>query len=863
MSAQFSPDVVDYLRNEKKYDAETIQRYVQTFEAWRERVVGIPTPECATVSDIIAFHARNTIADGQTWEEFKALAIAEHQLNEDQNDIFQPIWHGKTDDRLPPWVTDTAGQVAGGVTPTVAKLIKEDMAAIIRRSSPYLHSITQRRLASPTSNSDAMTDVLTAMCKALPMFVWQLGTGDNATWRWGPAITMLAGLGLNSLRYIAEHMKTNEGWGHLLSLDDEELTGEVVACRNVSGYPAGLLRCDFVDVHHCIARQDHCPRWYRVLVALHIFKYCRVIYNVDDSFHAVTVAYKGRHGIVPYYKSNHEQPLTATANKLFTSTIKTLLRIPTNPPRQRTVFDEAVDSVMSEITPAMLVPRRGLRARPELIVPKGVMYIQDPDLTRGYQFINTGMAIMNCAKIDVHTGVVDRHAAVSGEDVLTYDWPRDTIDPAELEQWRFNLPDKVLPMRASEVILTMLRNVNDLGEPKALRALIDSVLTIGLFRDQVAGTAVGAAIRNEFPLVFAYPMGSTREATTNQGKTNLCRILVRVLVPDFPAERGMNRSDSAPVQRTLAYDIGKYGTALYDEFALPYSSSHFLSKESLQALSTSGIGSPGAALENSPGVRLKYPLFFTSKVSALPPDIRNRQLALFLDQITDANRLPDDMLSLITSGRLSMLARLSHLMYMHKTGMLDRIRDAQPMGGTWRFSAHMTVAEMFAEGDTACLKRYLARAEEQCDKQRGEADLTGLSDELGVNAQFSLVYYWDNAQEMTLDSLATQTAMMEKSCGGMALLDAVKYLVEDGNRRSFDAIMRQHHMREPAMIAVAQKELQQCVFERHGWRMEIVGDSDTKLRDRYGAKRKQCRVLRVAVETPTPAPAKAEATTVK
>jgi hypothetical protein len=188
------------------------------------------------------------------------------------------------------------------------------------------------------------------------------------------------------------------------------------------------------------------------------------------------------------------------------------------------------------------------------------------------------------------------------------------------------------------------------------------------------------------------------------------------------------------------------------------------------------------------------------------------------------------------------------LMYIHKHKIVERLREAKPIGGAWRFSGHMAAAAMFADGDVDCLKRYLRKAEDQCNAQREAADETGLTDELGVNAQFSLEYYWENAQDLTLDSLAVNSSLMERSGGGLSLLDLVKYLVEDGNRRHFEAVMKQYHIREPAAVAKAAEELRKGPMTRHGWQLRLVPADETTLKDKYGRKKHQCRLEKVKTD---------------
>jgi hypothetical protein len=264
---------------------------------------------------------------------------------------------------------------------------------------------------------------------------------------------------------------------------------------------------------------------------------------------------------------------------------------------------------------------------------------------------------------------------------------------------------------------------------------------------------------------------------------------------------------------------------VYDEFVLPASKLHILGKEQLQGLATGGVCTPGEAMANSEGISLRYPLFMVSKVSSLPPDLRNRQLAVFLDPITADTRLNDDQLAVLSSGLVSAEARLSTLMWIKQSGIVEQLKKLKLCGGegAWRFGAHMAAAVLMADGDVDCVKRYLAKAEKQCDQQLTEAEATGLTDDLGLNSSFDLQYFFDHASETTLEMLY-DTASMHKEQQGMSIVTAIKTLIEDGTlRRNFDSVLRQFNLRERTLVHRVIEQLRKAPMTRGRWIIYGIG----------------------------------------
>lgn len=819
----FSQEVKAYLKREKGWNDEQLQMFAENYVSC-DKMQDRPSIEKATLDDAIAYVRINGADANESWDEFKERVLKSEAVDKAANDVYQPLWHGKTEDRPTPWLKDFNGNgTGGGLIPELQPGTMEALTEAFRKASPNNGNSIFENLCTPPADPEVIKDFIDGVSLFLQEFVWQLGTGDNPTWRWGPAITMFGGLGLDALRKIATRMEHEEGWTHISGLNDKELVEEIVNARNISGYPAALLRADFNDVYNAVKSEPEAPKWFKSVVMAHIFKHARR--DRHDTRQHLVFMYKGRENVVEIPSGGFNQALNSKINKALAEDLCKTLKLPHKKGKEATGFDLVVEDLLSKITPRSLVAQRDPRERAELIIPNHVVFMEDPTITKGYSFINCGRAALNCARIDVNTGCVEKKVLITGPDVIQYMWPRESKSADGIDSWRHSLPSKVEAKRPSDLLLGTVKNINTLGEDKALRALLDALMIIGLIRDKLAGSDLGSMLPQEFPLVFVYPTGHTNETTTNQGKTSLIRIISKAFVPDFPGPMKCNCSDSPPVQRTMASIIGKYGLGVYDEYIAPHSQAHVLHASNLQAMATGSPMTAGVAGENSEGFYLRYCLMFTSKVANFPEDVKNRQIPFFMDALTESTKLSPDVLMQISGGQLSMQLRLATLMYIQKHGLIEKLRNTKAVQG-WRFPAHLAAATMLNGGDSASILRYLKTADNQLKAQLNEAEASGLTDTHGIGSGFQLNYYFSQAAENTLEALYTNCMVLSKK-SGMDLLEAMRTIIEDGGRRNFNETLRSVRLRERWALAQCSKELASSPLKRDNWEL-VLTSADTK-----------------------------------
>lgn len=828
----FHEKILHFLKREKAYTPQRIQTLYTTYVAFRQQIPDLPDPQQADIRDIIAFEYRASKDPNEAWETFRDRMHERYELETRSTNYNFPLWTIKTDERPNAWIAHTARIPYGTPGASIDQALQR---AVDRLCAAYAVAYTNSSIPDACVNPYYRRQIATFIVRNAAMFFSEIGKQGDVTFRWGPAIVSLAGLGNALFTDVAKELETNDGWDFARALcekDPAKFMDLVRDARQCCGYPLAIWRIDApAAIRSLRTVTDTIPSWISQLIALHIAKYCRVILDYSADKHAIFVAYQNDFAIIPYSKEHHYQPISNPGTKQLTSLLKNILKLPSTTGKNRGPWDDAVDVALARINLSTIPTREPVGCDPTYVVPSGVKISVSTKLSIEESWIKSHIIIKNCARIDLETGRIDKNAIIESEDVYAYQWPTESITDEEFQNWLFNIPDRVEPRLPSEIITSVQKNLNFLGVKKGFCALFDAVIIAALLRTQLSGCAVGAALQKEYPLVFVYPTGGTREETTNQGKTNFCRLAARILVPHLPGEMSVNRSDSAPVQRSLAWPITKYGTAIYDEYLMPYSRTHILGKDSLQSLATGSSIAPGEAGGNSPGIRLQYPLFFTAKVATTTPDIQNRQLAVFLDKITEETRLTDQELADISSGRVSMVARLSALLYIKKHAILEHLRKLTPLSGEgyWRFGGHMAIAAFLAGQDIACITEYLRRSTEQCVSQLSKADESGLVDELGVNAQFNIEYFWDNAKETTLESLLLNFIMAEKTNGGLSVVETVKTLVEDGTtRRNFEAVLKQYSIREQTAVAKTVERLRQGPLVRGEWKLSLSKSERSK-----------------------------------
>lgn len=843
MTPSFSAEIVSAFTDKECIRAEDLPHLLEKYIAWRVNVPGAPEPH-----ELKEEHARTVRAyesfqldRDKCWDTFHSRVAANAAAEAEVQNPWLAYWFNKTPDKLSTWNSDT-----GKLSPKA----QNDINMELRRCSPTQSASVEELLdLAPLKDDPIFNSVIDCLTDYVPYFVMNMGEDEhNPDFRWSRALCMLAGLGSTGLRRFARYIQHNsneDAWGHWAECSDTELKQDILKARAICLYPFGLLRTSYPVIARSLNAETSltaAPKWLDALLITHIVKHTRY-YPDYNGTPALFAAYRGDSTVIALNDELMSQPFGASCHIGIMNSLCSVLDIRLGAAKDRTLIQSHALRMMRSIHPTWLPRPLALSSYTDLIPPPNVTFGRAMEKRSEYKWVDPGLVAKNISVIDVQTGVVSQKAAISGAKSLSLAWPRSpNMKQEEIAGWYGNIPAKVEPELPSTILFRYIRNINTLGCTNALKALIDGTMILSLIRPQLAGSEIGRTLDNEFPIFCVMPMEGTKETTTNQGKTTVARILGGALVPGLRAVQAV-RNSSPPSQRAMAHTLETYGTAIYDEFLLPQGHDHFLNQAGLQLLATGGTATPGKALENSPGVRLRYPLFLNSKVCAFPPDIWLRLLPVYMDTLHPGNSCSSRELSLIASGAISMQIRLSALRLIEEYDIVEQLRGGYPKIGPWRFSAHLAVAEAL-NGRLYEIGEYFERAKKQSTSQLVVAGESGLADDIGVNVSFDAKWYFDGAREQTLEVIY-QTSQVQP----LRLNDVLRTLVEDQGRRTFDSALRQYNMRERSAITRFQHQLETDKgFERPGWRLEYVPSSKSTVKDERSRPVAHVKLTKLGVE---------------
>jgi hypothetical protein len=352
----------------------------------------------------------------------------------------------------------------------------------------------------------------------------------------------------------------------------------------------------------------------------------------------------------------------------------------------------AVDIVLGRLTTAMLPILETCAMLPPTVLA-GSWSTVVPDPSRMTGFAQHGLRLDSV--LEASAGVV-REVPGDDQSVLDIAWNiTDAHSPmmgASRDRFAASVPPRYSESWPSDLILEHFPNLNLRGysNPLAARALLDLPLFAALIRDPL----VSPEFELEYPLLCFMPTIATTDDSTNQGKTMLAETIARAIVPGVSTVKAKD-SSSAPDQRTIAEMIRVWGTLCLDEWQPPTSKASTLSRDSLQSLCSGAKVLSGRAMENiSNGVGLKQSLVFASKALDFGPDLVNRGLFWFLDNLTEKQRARAGALDEIRSGRLSVRIRLGVLALLETRGIWAEYKSLPRVSsGSFRFESHRTLAE--------------------------------------------------------------------------------------------------------------------------------------------------------------------------
>lgn len=829
----FNPSFLNEVLASKRLSIEGLEEakryYLEIYEG-----IGAPAPgDLTTATDLYAFSTIGafTHAEHKTWERFRQQMVAIRQDELDSVDPYLPSYYSKTDDKPNNWTQETEG---------LDETQKTALSTQIKASSPQKGTLVDKLRTPPTLNKRCMEDILDVMDTVQDLFLWSFGDGDDAEWRWGACLCLLSGLGLDAVRHIARGARDLEDWAHWATASDTELADDILRAHQIHGTPCGLYRLEWrrllpILQNATISKDGQLfkPRWVQACIALHLIKHVR--YCVTTSGPSLRVTYRGTRSTFPLAREGAQMTMTSTANRANVADICKVLHLPyCGTAAKQSWLESVVFSVLSRFNPVMFARPRVLSTRYDIVCAPCVTIRRHLSPASEYRWIDAGIRVGGLASIDVKTGVVDKDFVLTGEEAAALDWPELAFDRSLFGKWLNCLPDKVEPVDPWTVIRSRVKNINDLGCPEGVAAMVNTMIFLDIFRTELLESKNCRSLANEFPLFMVLPTGHDLTDTTQQGKTIVAMAVGTCCVPGLEKPNISNKSASAPAQRAMAAPLEHLGTALYDEFVLPNNHEHFLSQAGLQGLATGARVSPGRAGENSIGVQLKHPLFFTVKVPAFPPDVINRTIPVFMDELTTDTRADGRTLMDLSDGLIGMEARLSALRFADEVGLLDQIRSLEPTIGAWRYRTHIMVSSLFA--DLAEVEKYLKVAATYMDEQRGLAEASGLAADIGLTEGFDPTYFWETCSDLTLEELRMKQDDLDGALGYTDPLDLLKGVIEDGGARSFDSVLRQYRVKERAAILrfTAKISKEGNEWKRRGWVLLHVPRSQSDVLDSQG-----------------------------
>lgn len=764
-----------------------------------EQVPGAPAPNAIPDDEVYAaFIIDSYNPEKHTgWEDLKRAATRIQQAELDQMNPFLGVTYSKTDDRSNTWTSDSDG---------ISDNVRSALNNAIKNSSPLSGTLLERFQRSPSDQPELLRELSLFLSQNSDLFFW--GLGDDETnepeWRWGHSLCLLGGLGISVMQSAAKQAMQHEpDWQHWGHASEESVVEDIQSAHDIHGIPCGLLRLEwrrFKALMHdqeVVDRNNRAfvPRWAKALLAIHIFNHCRVAPRWDGG-PVLIAAYRGNTTYLRIPPLGLHQPICSRINASFCSDLCKALAIPyTSGKTNRTWMHDVTSGVLRMLRPDTLARARDPNTRTDILVPPRVSIQRTSERSSEYRWVDPGIAISGVAHLDMDTGTVYKNDRITGPDAIAYAWPLDEVRPEILLSWDTNVPDHVEPALPWDIFTRHVKNVNTLGHPDGVSALFNALILLDLCRPSLAGTSVGSALQKEYPVFTVMPVGHEKESTTNQGKTFALRIVSQCCVPRIGEPAKANRTSSAPAQRSVAAPIEEHGTAAYDEFILPLSKEHFLDQAGIQNLSTGGTAHPGRAGENSKGISLRHPLFLSAKVAAFPPDVLNRMMPVFLDGLTPETMSKDQELEDVLTGRVSLEMRLSALRLIHVTGLRDMLLSMRQRTGQWRFNTHISVVgHIFEAYDEACA--YLQAAMAHADKQRVLADASGLSDDIGISETFDPHDYWEIAYPITIQTMHAMA--VGTGDGTIEVLEALRSIIESGDRRSLEGVLREFRTKERA-----------------------------------------------------------------
>lgn len=801
------------------YNEQALQSLASKYDEKRPFVDGAPPIEELTAADVDAVDCINTLsiaptADGEKpkWSVFAEAKANARAIERDTGNLLLPIWvfggeiGGAAQSKTNSWCSDLKGATPSAVTP---------VNSVIKRYAPYGTSMTDAVWEPPIDDELTLFEVIRSCLKVKDVFVWPRGSGDDPLWRFGPSLCLLSGFGMAGFRQFANSLAdTSAEWQAWSTCSDEELTRDLQDARSRTGYPCGLLRADAPALLRAFddagSRIPPTCLAIRALITLHIIKHVRLQMMGEKTMLVVT--YDGRRQVIAVppgmFRVHFGSP--ADGMKTLYSDLCRILKLGS----YQNGLEDVVNAALSTLAPENLPLARPLSKHPEILCAPNVRFEACIKSDRG-GWINPGMRVSDIAIADMRTRQIDSKTGCSDHRVGVLAWPLDTENPTGVANWRMSIPSSYEAMSPAECVEALFPHLLDLGYREGRNAIINTVVFLDLFRESLAGTAVGASLLKEYPMVCAFPKSGEETKTHNQGKTTLATLLGRIVNPEV-STIGAPKSSSPPDNRTVVVEILRAGHVVLDELLLMDSTGSIINKANIQILCTGNSISYGLAMENIRPFGLRRNLYASSKMANFPPDIIGRLTPLVLDVFPEGVG-PDPLtLAKLESGVAYQVGRLGALAWAADNNLLLKIKTRElNKACDWRFTGHASVVDIF--GTHEQVNGYFRAAREQMIAQQVEAESTGLPTALGVKPTFDPYYYFE---QMNANSVMRLELMLAQ--GPMRPLEVLQIIIENGGERRFGQVIKEYFLREQAAIARFKKAILAKPFTTRGLRLSAV-----------------------------------------
>lgn len=542
-----------------------------------------------------------------------------------------------------------------------------------------------RREWDHLSTSPVRVDVFTAFARLIPLLGLHPGAGiDDKTleWRWSTVRCLLSGVGHAGWADVANALLDVDPSAPLSPAEDaNEWYTALQAAHSACGIPVTLAFLPFDRLTRVVGELTDAltPSWLTAAAAFHILKHLRT----TDTH--LRVVYRGNVAEIPHQEA--EGNFTQTIAKLtgvlgFTKPSK----------KDASIADIVAWPVMNKLRPSNLLRTRALTAVPPTHFSGGWSRLA-PGYYGDSDFTETQTRLLG-VKVAKDGKVLD----CRGDEklVLDYAWHAHPLDSKVLQaedQYLRTCPTTYpKDFRPFDILAAYATNIATdwAGEhAEAMKAIYDAFLTLPVLRYYR---------RSEFarthPFGWVMPIHATVSGSTDNGASSIAAAIARTHMPTYPTASQTNDHESSPDNRALADRIQTYGGLWLDDWKMPKSSGHVLSKDKLQTLATGGGIEVGKVLENRvTATTLEECFVINTKCVDLPPDLINRSVFFYADKVTDEQKGDFETGNALTEGRVAIEIRFAALHWI-KWLELD---TCLPVSTPIRFPLFAAVAAQFAK----------------------------------------------------------------------------------------------------------------------------------------------------------------------